>query len=99
MAGVGSAHRAGSFLGIECKSVGGAILEPEGRLEALLQAGGRLLQFDGLLAPVERIRQFDTPAIGGEGIGLYLSQRDRRLGKVAIGVEDRIAAVLPALVG
>ncbi len=47
----------------------------------------------------ERHRQRGGAAIGGMGIGLDLGQGDRRLGQAAIVMEDRIGAVLPALVG
>ncbi len=37
-------------------------------------------------------------ALGGVDVALHLGERDRRVGRAAVGVADRVARVLPALV-
>ena len=43
-------------------------------------------------------RQASGVALGGEHVALHFAQRDRALGQLAVGVEDRVLRVLPALV-
>ena len=37
--------------------------------------------------------------LGGEHITLHFGQRDMAFGKPAVGVEDRVEGILPALIG
>ena len=46
----------------------------------------------------EMRRQFRGRVLGREHVGLHLAQRDRPRGAGAVGVEDGIVAVLPALI-
>jgi hypothetical protein len=47
----------------------------------------------------DRMGQFGSGQPGGIGVALHLAERQRRVGKGAVGEVDRVARVLPPLVG
>ena len=99
MAGVGGAHPAGALVAVERQHVGAELLVPEGLVEAVAQLGGAAVHRGHLLvAALEAAGDRGGGAPGGVGVGLHLDQRDRAAGERAVGVEDRVVAVLPALV-
>ena len=93
-----AAHPARPLVAVERDRVGAELLAPEAALEALrlqrLRAGAQLRAS----AVVAELRgQLGGAQLGLVDVALHLAQRDRRLGQRAVGVEDRVVRVLPAL--
>ena len=99
VAGVGGAHPAGALLAVERQHVGAERLVPEALVEAGAELGGAAGHRRHLLvAALEAAGDGGGGAPGAVGVGLHLHQRHRAAGEGAVGVEDRVVAVLPALV-
>jgi hypothetical protein len=95
---IGGDHAARSLGAVEGESIGAQVWAPERAVEQLVEISG--FPFLGLRFPelAERPSHPRSVAARGIDIGLYLAQRDGTLRQVAIGVEDRIDGILPALV-
>ena len=98
MAGIRGAHRAGLLLAVKRQRVGAELLAPECLLETLRQLPGLDLEPMRDLAPAEPLRATRRQPLGGEHIALHLGQRDIAFGQRAVGMEDRVEGILPALV-
>ena len=98
MPGVGRPHPAGALFPIERQNVGAKLLVKEGGVEPpphadrpipIQRRSGRVTH--GVVDTAGRVP-------GAVDIGLDLSESDRPLRDRSVGVEDRVVAVLPALV-
>src|SRR5918996_4086678 len=96
--GVRCADPAGPLVAIQRQDVGTEVVVPERRVEAETQLLGLTIQGRRALLEPEPSGNGSRPASGSVGIALDLDERDRPLGQGAVGVEDRIVAVLPALI-
>src|SRR4029078_5274765 len=83
---------------IEGQGVGADILTPEGFIEAAAQKIGLPPEGGGAVVISKLCSNLRGGALGAIDIALHFAERDRRLGERAIGMEDRIVAVLPALI-
>ena len=50
------------------------------------------------LAPAEPLRAARRQPLAGEDIALHFGERDIALGEPAVGMEDRVIGILPALI-
>ncbi len=97
--GVGGMHPALRLGAIERECVGAELLAPERRLKTL----GKKLRL-GLQLP-HHVEAAQPPGaarcqpLGGEHIALHFGKRDMPLGQTAVGVEDGVEGILPALIG
>src|SRR5262249_33533127 len=99
LAGVGAAHAAGALGAVERERIGLDLRAPEARLEALGQQRGLRLERARAVVPSQPPRAARHRLLGAVDVGLHLRQRDRALGQAAVGVEDGVLGILPALVG
>ena len=99
MARIGRDHSTGPLAAVERDRVRGQLLAPEGRLEILPQPFGHAIELRRHRLIAQGARQLRGVVLGGVDITLHLAQRDRPFGKRAVGMKDRIARILPALIG
>src|SRR5208337_2725676 len=98
MCGIAGPHAARLLTAVERKRVGAKVLEPEPVLEALLELCGlceELLRAGGVTEPAGTMGGCDPSRID---IALHLDERDRAIGEFAIGVEDGVVGIFPALI-
>ena len=98
MPGVGGARTAERPVAVDGDAVEAEVLHPEPGLDPLAHGLGPLIPDLGARPP-QTAQHERHGAEGGERVALHLRQRHRPLGKAAVLVEDRVNAVLPALVG
>src|SRR3954451_19977182 len=99
LAGVGGPHLAGPLLAVECKRIGAELLAPERGLETLGQRLALGLELPGKIGFAEPERAARGEPLGGKDVTLHLGQREIAFRELAIGMEDRVVGILPALVG
>src|SRR5262249_36845607 len=73
------------------------LFAPKSPLEALLQRLRLLLQFPGPFRVSEHGGELGRPTAGGVDVALYFTQGDGALRQAAVGMEDRIVRIFPAL--
>src|SRR5262249_42882268 len=99
LAGIGAADAAGLLLAVERERVGAKLLAPEACVEAL----GQLMSFGSeamrALGPRQTFGAICQHLLGAIDVALHLRKRDRALRQAAVGVENRILGIFPALVG
>ena len=97
--GIRGAHLASPLLAVERKRVGSELLAPERLLETLGERPGLRLEplRDVRLAEPQRASRGEL--FCGVDVALDLGERDVALRELAVGMEDRVERVLPALVG
>ncbi len=98
VAGIGADHLALALLAVEGNDIAAERLAPEGLVESFGKALGLAPQPCRMVMLAKHLGGAGDRALGGIDIGLDLDQRDRPLCQSAIGVEDRVIGVLPALI-
>jgi len=83
---------------IERQGIGAKILAPKRRPEILLQTLRLAAQPDFEIILAHAMREFRGMRLGPEHVALHFAKRDRPFGQRAIGVENRIIRILPALI-
>src|SRR5262249_33883534 len=99
LTGIGAAYPARLLLAVERERIGAELLAPERCIETLRELLGLGGEAGGELGPSEPRGAARRQVLGAVDIALHLRQRDRAVGEGAVGVEDRIVGVLPALIG
>ena len=97
--GIGGAHAARRLVAVERQRIGAELLAPERLLETLgeqLRLGLELAHHVETAEPPGAARR---QPLGGEHVALHLGERDMAFGELAVGVEDGVEGILPALVG
>src|SRR5262245_7039686 len=97
MTGVGAAYATALFLAIERERVGAELVTPERRVEVRSQACRAHAPLAALVEIAAQLRQHRGSAPRPIGVGLNLTQRDRRLRQRAVGMKHGIVRVLPPL--
>src|SRR5579859_728507 len=98
MSGIRRTHRARALLAIERDCIGAELLTPEAILETLGEPMRLHLQPIGDVEPAEPPRAARGEKLACEYIALHFGKRDIAFGETAIGVEDRVIGILPALI-
>src|SRR3546814_6555513 len=98
MAGIGGPDPARLLVAVERQHIGAQRLVEEALVEAARQHLRLDLELGGVAGLAELPRDLRRRAPRAIDIGLNLDQGDRSASKRAVGVENRIVAVLPALV-
>ena len=93
------AHAAGPLVAVERQRVGRELVAPERLLEAARRSVGarRCAARRARARCPARVASAAACAPRRVDVALHLAQRDRPLGQRAVGVEDRVVRVLPAL--
>ena len=100
MAGVRGANAAGPLGAIERERIGADIRAPERLLELIARrCSASLPSFDASVRWPSRVGNRREGALGRVDVALHLAERDRPLRQRAVGMEDGVVGVLPALVG
>ena len=99
LSGIRGAHAAGLLGAVERQRIGLELGAPECRLEALGKTSRVGFELARKLGASEPPRATRRHLLGGKHVALNLGERDRAFGGAAVGMEDRVVGVLPALVG
>ena len=97
--GVRCPHAARALLAVERDRIGADVFAPERRLELFGKLAGLGIKRVAARGYAEPARRARRQALGRIDIALHFAQRDRSLRQRAVGVEDRVVGILPALVG
>ena len=97
--GIRGAHLASPLLAVERKRIGAELLAPERLLETLGERLGLGLEPLRDVGHAEPQRASRGELFCGVDIALDLGQRDVAFRELAVGMEDRVEGILPALVG
>src|SRR5438552_8213259 len=97
MAGVRRANPARLLSTVERQGICGYVVTPKGPLKVSLQGRRPQAKTLRLLILAENSGEFGCTQPGGVNITLHLAEGDRPLGQSAVGVEDGIIGILPAL--
>ena len=97
MAGVGRAHPAGPLVAVERERVGASSSHQNALSNCSRSASASLARRARRSASPSAAASARRAALGGVDVALHLAQRDRAFGERAVGVEDRVVRILPAL--
>ena len=92
-------HAARLLLPVQRQRIGAQVFAPESILEPFGERGGLGVERLTALVLAEPARRACRQALGRIDIALHLAEGDRPLRDRAVGVEDCVVGVLPALVG
>ena len=99
VAGIGRAHAARTLGAVEGQRIGAEVVAPERSPRSGARSASASSQsLSARPASPKCAASLAAALLGREHVGLHLAQRDRPRGAGAVGVEDRIVAVLPALI-
>src|SRR5262245_3606567 len=99
LTGIRAADAAGLLLAVERERVGLELLAPEACVESLRQLMGFSLEATRALVPPQPFGATCQHLLRAIDVALHLRKRDRPLRQAAVGVENRILGIFPALVG
>ena len=86
------------LVAVEGQGVGAQVVAPEALLERVAQPLGLAAQRARTLVVAKRGRELGGVHLGRIHVALHLAERHRPFGQRAVGMEDRVVRVLPALV-
>ena len=97
LAGVRRANFARLFAAVERNRVRPDVFAPEGPVELFAQFLGPMGEFGRSVRLTQQGRQRGARPPRGIDVALHFAERDRPLGKRAVGVKDGVVGILPAL--
>ena len=98
MAGIGSAHAARSSIAVARERVGSDVFDPEFLFDGAAKILGTLPPARGRLRVAAPVAERGHGTKRGVGVALHLNNRDRPMRERAVGMEDGVVAVFPALI-